>query len=138
MKNVLKIVLANASLFFLLIFIHEISHAAVGAYFGCRQIGLVVFDLIEGPKAEMSCSNGANPMIFLSGTLITLIFGGIFLLFKSFRSASFLAFGFALIFGAIDMSTLLNIIPAFYISALSGAGIMIFGEYKVAMNFVGI
>lgn len=138
MKKILNIILVNLVIFFVLVLIHEASHAITGYYFGCKQVKVVLLDVIEGPYTELTCPiKSMNWIIYMSGLIATTLFSFPFLFLKSpSNNLFFSVLGFSIIFSAFDLSILFNMELLFYIAIVSGFGFMSVGEYFIALNCV--
>ena len=135
MREIFSVVAINIAIFLALILIHEASHAIAGIYTGCYKVNIVLFDLASLPHTDLVCPmEGVNLLVHMSGLITTSLFGLIFLLTRNSKSLVFLAVGFSLIFGALDMSILFSSEIPFYISNAVGFGFIISGECFLASS----
>jgi len=136
-KEILSIVLINLLVFFALISIHELSHAAAGIIFGCKnQISVLMDSNLIGPYTMFSCP-GNNILIYFSSFLITSCFSLLFLsLRSSARRLSLISLGLSIIFSSLDFSIATNISYLFYPAISIGFIITSIGEYSIASSYV--
>lgn len=129
MKKILGIILANIIIFFALLLMHEIAHALIGSYLGCKQIK-IVFDMAEGPHTELNCPSRIDGPVYMSGLVTTALSGSLFLLLKSpSKNLFFVSLGLSLIFSALDLSILFSLELVFYSLISFGFGFVTVGEY---------
>lgn len=136
-KEILNIILINLLVFFALISIHELSHAAAGIFFGCKnQISILMDSNSIGPYTSLQCS-GNNILIYFSSFIITSCFSLLFLSLKSSaRRLSLISLGLSVIFSSMDFSIATNISYLFYPVISIGFIITALGEYFIASSYV--
>lgn len=138
MKTGLSILLMSLMIFFILLLVHESSHALMGTFLGCKGIKMVLFDLVNGPHTELSCSSSnLSSLVYLSGLLMTSTLGLPFLFLKSpSRSLFFVILGISLIFSVSDLSILFKLEFHSLFTIASGFGFITTGEYFMASGYI--
>lgn len=136
-KEILNIVLINLLVFFALISIHELSHAAAGIILGCKnQIAILMDSNLVGPYTKSYCSSNSI-LIYISSFLITSSFSALFLFLRSSSRKLFLiSLGLSVIFSSLDFSIVTNMSYLFYPAISIGFIIAGIGEYSIASSYV--
>lgn len=119
--------------------LHEAGHFATGSLLNCQNMEIVLLDSSFNTYTEMNCpvtlSSLESGILNLSGFLFVIPFTILLMFFDNYEKFySFVAIGFNLLISSSDMAFLPQF--AFYISALLGIFIIIYGEILLIDRYV--
>jgi len=131
-KSISSMIIMNIAILIATLTIHELGHALAGKFLGCANAKAVIYDSqSSNPYTELVCQEKNQKAAYISGLMLTTLFGMSFLLFerKNEKIFSLIITSFGFFLAALDIVEVTGMSIMQYIFIFIGLSGLVIGQF---------